>query len=47
MSDVADKMLKNLSDLEWTGYDTVTCYFTDYKVVDGKYNYNLRGVLLR
>ncbi|MDU1411880.1 MAG: collagenase [Clostridium sp.] len=47
MSDVADKMLKNLSDLEWTGYDTVTCYFTDYKVVDGKYNYNLvfRGLL--
>jgi microbial collagenase len=47
MNQKANEMLKNLSLKEWTGYETVTCYFTDYKVVNGKYEYNLvfKGLL--
>ena len=47
MNQKANEMLKNLSSKGWTGYETVTCYFTDYKVVNGKYEYNLvfKGLL--
>ena len=47
MNQKANEMLKNLSSKGWTGYETVTCYFTAYKVVDGKYEYNLvfKGLL--
>lgn len=47
MNQKVNEMLKNLSSKGWTGYETVTCYFTDYKVVNGKYEYNLvfKGLL--
>ncbi len=47
MNQKANEMLKNLLLKGWTGYETVTCYFTDYKVVNGKYEYNLvfKGLL--
>ena len=47
MNKKADQMLKSMSSKGWSGYDTVTCYFTDYKVVNGMYEFNIvfRGLL--
>lgn len=48
MNAKADEILKTLSkDGGWDGYDTVTCYFTNYKVIDGKYQFNIvfRGLI--
>ena len=47
MNAKANEMLNNLSKKGWTGYDTVTCYFTNYKVVNGVYQYDIvfRGLL--
>ena len=43
----ANKMLKDLTAKGWSGYETVTCYFTNYKVVNGHYEYDMvfRGLL--
>ena len=42
-----NEMLNNLSRKGWSGYDTVTCYFTNYKVVNGVFQYDIvfRGLL--
>ena len=47
MNEKANSILKELSKKGWSGYDTVTCYFTDYKVVNGKFEFNIvfRGLL--
>ncbi|MEG0133149.1 MAG: collagenase [Clostridium sp.] len=47
MNKTANEMLKNLSLKGWTGYETVTCYFTNYKVVNGNFEYDLvfKGLL--
>lgn len=47
MNLIANNMLKSLSAKGWSGYDTVTCYFTDYKVVNGAYEFNIvfKGLL--
>lgn len=43
----ANKMLKDLTSKGWSGYETVTCYFTNYRVVNGHYEYDMvfRGLL--
>ena len=47
MNAKTDEVLKKLSQKEWTGYKTVTAYFTDYKVVNGVYEFNIvfEGIL--
>ena len=47
MNAKANEMLNKLSATGWSGYDTVTCYFTNYKVVNGSYQYDIvfRGLL--
>lgn len=32
MDKTANEFLKTLSDKDWAGYDTLTCYFTNYRV---------------
>ncbi|AWZ47990.1 hypothetical protein C3495_03800 [Clostridiaceae bacterium 14S0207] len=47
MNKKANEILRTLENKGWSGYKTVTCYFTDYKVVNGKYQFNLvfKGLL--
>ncbi|MEF9984645.1 MAG: collagenase [Oscillospiraceae bacterium] len=47
MNAKANEMLLDLSNQGWTGYETVTCYFTDYRVENGSYQFNIifRGLL--
>ena len=41
MDSLADLFLDQLDDLSWFGYKTLTCYFVNYRIDNGNFQYDL------